>query len=81
MGFLEKCNVRIVINLEKDMVTIYRNVTQYYYIYDTYNNGDPYPDTKGGYQIKFYMVDQDGNKGSLRLRVASNGTSQIYIDF
>lgn len=77
----KKCNVRIVINLEKDMIIIYSNVTQYYYIYDTYNNGDPYPDTKGGYQIKFYMVDQDGDKGSLRLRVASNGLSQIYIDF
>jgi hypothetical protein len=77
----KKCNVQIVINLDKDIVTIYSNVTQYYYIYDTYNDGNPYPDTKGGYQIKFYMVDQDGDKGSLRLRVGRHGDSQIYIDF
>lgn len=77
----EECVVRIKIDLNQNKIIIYSRVTQYYYIYDVYNNGDPYSDSKGGKQIKFYVVDQDDDKGNLRLRIERNGNSQIYIDF
>lgn len=77
----EKCKIQIVINTETDMVVIYSKVTQKYYIYDTYNDGEAYYDDKGGKQIKFYVIDQDGDKGYMRLRIEKNGNSQIYIDF
>lgn len=77
----EKCTIKIVIDPAKDMITIYNKITQYYYIYDSYNDGNPYYDNEGGIQIKFYIIDRDGDKGSLRLRIDRHGNSQIYIDF
>ena len=67
----EECKIRIIINTETDIVTIY----------GSYNNGEVYQDEKGGKQIKFYVIDQDRDRGSLRLRIEKNGNSQIYIDF
>lgn len=77
----EKCSVRILFDLNNERITIYSNKRQIYNIYDVYNNGEPYADNKGGRQIKFYVIDQDGDKGELRLRIESNGNSQLYIDF
>lgn len=76
-----KCSVRILFDLNNEKITIYSQSKQIYYIYEEYNNGEPYADNKGGRQIKFYVIDQDGDKGELRLRIESNGNSQLYIDF
>ena len=35
----------------------------------------------GGTNVKFYVIDQDYDRGSIRLRVERNGNSQIYVDF
>lgn len=77
----EECKIRIIINTETDIVTIYSASTQKYFIYGSYNDGEVYQDEKGGKQIKFYVIDQDRDRGSLRLRIEKNGNSQIYIDF
>lgn len=80
-GDWEKSNVNICFNLGTDVITIYSPRTQTYRIYGTYNNGKAYSDNSGGRNVKFYVIDQDYDKGELRLRVESNGNSQIYIDF
>lgn len=80
-GDWEKSSVLIVINTEKDLITIYSQRTQIYAVYDSYNNGNIYTDSSGGKNIKFYVIDQDGDKGDVRLRVEKNGNSQIYVEF
>lgn len=74
-------NMTIVFNLTNDVITIYSPVTQVYRIYGTYNNGNAYTDNSGGRNVKFYVIDQDYDKGELRLRIERNGNSQIYVDF
>lgn len=72
------CNINIKFDLTNDVITIYSNKTQVYVIYD---GGERYSDSGGGYQVKFNVVDQDYDVGTVRLRIESNGNSQIYVDF
>lgn len=39
------------------------------------------PYDSNGTQVKFRVIDQDYDKGFLRLRVENNGNSQIYVDY
>lgn len=77
----EKSSMTITINLTTDVITVYSPSTQIYRVYGTYNNGNAYTDNSGGQNVKFYVIDQDGDKGEVRLRIERNGNSQIYIDF
>lgn len=77
----EDSNMNLCINLSTDRITIYSPRTQVYQVYGVYNNGNTYIDSSGGTNMKFYVIDQDYDKGSIRLRVERNGNSQIYIDF
>lgn len=77
----EDSNLKICIDTDNDVITVYSPRTQTYHIYDTYNNGDAYADNNGGRQIKYYAIDQDDDKCTIRLRIESNGNSQIYVDF
>ena len=65
-------------NLNTDVITIYSNKTQ---VYKVYTCSDAYYDNEGGVQVKFTVIDQDGDRGTVRLRVQSDGASQIYVDF
>lgn len=40
-----------------------------------------YTDSSGGKQLEFNFIDQDYDRGVMRLRVERNGNAQIYIDF
>ena len=80
-GDWENSNMNLCINLSTDRITIYSPRTQIYQVYGVYNNGDTYIDSSGGANIMFYVIDQDYDKGSIRLRVERNGNSQIYVDF
>lgn len=68
----------LTINLNTDVITIYSPKIQ---IYKVYKTGNVFTDNKGGKQIIFYVIDQDGDKGTVRLRIECNGNSQVYIDF
>lgn len=72
------CNVPIEFQMDNDIIVIYSNKTQVYAIYE---NMGTYNDRDGGKQQGYYVLDQDLDKGSIRLRIAKDGTSQIYIDF
>lgn len=74
----ESSNLKITIDLGNDVVRIYSRATQIYRITEHLEN---FKDNQGGIQAKFAFVDQDGDRGHIRLRVESNGNSQIYIDY
>lgn len=77
----EDSDMNLCINLTTSQIIIYSPRTQIYQVYGVYNNGQPYVDDSGGTNIKFYVIDQDYDRGNIRLRVEKNGNSQIYIDF
>lgn len=74
----QKCNVSIEFKMDDDFIIIYSNKTQIYAIYE---DAGTYTDKEGGKQQGYYVIDQDYDKGMIRLRIARDGTSQIYIDF
>lgn len=73
-----RCDVNIEFMMDDDIIVIYSNKTQIYAIYE---NMGTYTDSEGGKQQGYYVLDQDMDKGSIRLRIDRDGTSQIYIDF
>ena len=73
----EKCSVYVKMNTDSDLVEIFSNKKQAYRLVGEAET--PYDDS--GKQVGFKVVDQDGDIGTLRLRIQNNGTSQIYIDF
>lgn len=74
----EKCNVAIEFQIDDDIIVIYSNKTQ---IYGIYEDAGTYTDSEGGKQQGYYVLDQDYDKGMIRLRIAPDGTSQLYVDF
>lgn len=74
----EKCSVPIEFRIDEDVIVIYSNKTQIYAIYE---NAGTYNDSDGGKQQGYYVIDQDYDKGMIRLRIARDGTSQLYVDF
>jgi len=74
----QKCNVNIEFKIDDDFIIIYSNRTQ---VYGIYGNAGTYNDAEGGQQQGYYVLDQDYDKGMIRLRIARDGTSQLYVDF
>lgn len=74
----ERSSVVIDFNLNKDVITIYSQRTQYYYIT---SSAQTYRDSSGGTNIRFNVIDGERDRGNIRLRVQTDGTSQIYVDF
>lgn len=73
----EKCVVNVRFDLNNDVITIYSDKTQRYQVLELQ---DP-PYDSSGKQVKFYVKDQDGDYGHIRLRIENNGNSQIYIQY
>lgn len=73
----ESSNIDVEIDLDKDIVIIHSKSLQVYKIIEKL----PAPYDKDGKQDKFRIIDQDMDRGTLRLRRQNNGTLQIYIDF
>lgn len=71
-------DMTMVINFNTDVVTIYSPTTQRYKITKFIRN---FTDNSGGKQVEFAFIDQDGDKGHMRLRIETNGNSQVYIEF
>ena len=74
----QRCDILITFNLKTDKVVIYSRPIQ---IYKVITQGQNFIDESGGEQVKYKVIDQDDDLGSMRLRVETNGNSQIYIDF
>lgn len=74
----ERSIVRITIDTGIDVIYIHTEKKQVYVI--TQDMGS-YVDNYGGKQRAFSVVDQDGDKGIIRLRVEKNGNVQLYVEF
>lgn len=70
-------DINVKIDFDKARVIIYSNEPQIYRLIEEVEA--PYDD--GGQQIKYRMIDQDGDYGSIRFRKQYNGTIQLYIDY
>lgn len=74
----QNSNMRLVINMNTDVVTIYSPKVQVYSIYKNVSN---YYDSDGDCNMVFKFRDQDGDYGTLRLLQRLNGASEVYIEF
>ncbi len=74
----QSSDMLMTINFDNDIVKIYSPKTQIYKITEYVRK---YTDASGGVQIELNFVDQDFDRGTMRLRIESNGNSQVYIDF
>ena len=74
----EPSDMVMTINLNNDVVKIYSPSPQTYTITDYVRN---YTDNSGGRQMEFRFIDQDYDRGTMRLRIERNGNSQVYIEF
>ena len=74
----EVVNISMTIDFTNDIVSIYSKTPQIYRITEHVRN---YTDNSGGVQAEFRFIDQDGDNGTMRLRIETNGNSQLYVEF
>ncbi len=68
----------MTMDINNDVVIIYSPVTQVYKIYEINKN---FLDAKGNYHVELNFIDQDYDKGIMRLVQRSSGASEVYIEF
>jgi hypothetical protein len=73
-------NILIVLDLDKNRVSIYSKETQ---IYDIYKSYEKVTDSDGDYIFEYACVDADGLRCHVRwVKLNSqNGRIQVYVDF
>lgn len=71
-------NMTLTIDLDNDIVKIYSPRTQTYRIISYEGT---YMDSDGDQTAKYKFIDQDGDRGTMRLVMRRNGKSEVYIDF
>lgn len=74
----QQSNMNIVVNMNTDVVTIYSPRTQVYRVYEYLGT---VRDSDGDTTVSLKFIDQDNDRGTMRLVIRANGQSQIYIDF
>lgn len=74
----EDSNMLLTINLNTDIVKVYSPTTQIYKVYDF---SGKYVDSDGDLNIVYKFIDQDGDRGTLKLLQRTSGASEIYIEF
>lgn len=75
-GDWERCKVVITIDFDNDYIEVYSDREQNYVIIDT---DDTYEDKSGGSNIDFTAIDEEGIECTVRFRVQSDGTAQLYV--
>lgn len=71
-------DVVLSIDEDNDVINVYTFNKQTYVVV---KHNREYTDSSGGKQVEFAVVDQDGDKGKIRLRVEKNGNAQLYVEF
>ena len=74
----DESSMLVVINFNKDLITIYSNEIQEF---DIVEHLDSYDDDSGGSNIKFLCVNEEGSRCHIRLRIQSDGGKQLYVDY
>lgn len=73
----DESSLLVVINFEKNRVSIYSNTPQEYDIFD-YDEGVEENDGSKTYTLK--CIDKDGDRSNLRIRF-TDGVVQLYVDY
>ena len=71
------CNILVVVDAGKDLITVYSQETQEYDIVEYLGEEED----NNGALIKFNCVDKDGGKCNIRVRVQNDGQQQLYVDY
>lgn len=74
----QNSNLLVTIDLNNDVVTIYSPSTQYYKIISYEGT---YVDNDGDQSVRYKFIDQDGDRGTMKLMQRRSGKSEIYIQF
>lgn len=74
----DDCNILVVVDSDKDLISIYSQQTQEYDIIEYLGEEE---DADGGISANFNCIDQDGNRCNVRVRVQQNGQQQLYVDY
>ena len=74
----ERSHILVVINLDRNIINIYSEKIQEYDIYE-YKGEEK--DEDGGTSMLLSCVNQDGLHCQVRLRIQSDGSKQLYVDF
>ena len=74
----EHSSMLLTMDMNRDLVIIYSPKTQ---IYKIVNYSGAYTDNDGDATIEFKFIDQDGDRGTMRLMQRTNGKSEVYIQF
>lgn len=74
----ESSDILVEFDFDTDIVAIYSPVPQYYKIISQPSSGY---DSDGEGYITFSFIDQDGDRGTMKLMVRKDGRSEIYIIF
>lgn len=72
------CNISVIFDSDTETIKIMSQVSQTYRLL---SGGEEFKDDNDGKQLKFLVIDQDNDRGTLRLRQESNGNAQLYVDF
>ena len=74
----ERSHMLVVISTDRNIINIYSDKIQEYDIYE-YTGEES--DDDGGSSFLFQCVNKDGLRCQVRLRVQSDGSKQLYVDF
>lgn len=74
----EDSNLKIIFDLSNDIITIKSTKLQVYRVLEYLDN---FIDSAEGKQVEFSVIDQDYDRGHMRLRIEKNRRNQIYVDF
>lgn len=74
----QESHMLVVISLDRNIINIYSETMQEYDIYE-YNGEER--DRDGCTSVLFNCVNRDGLRCQVRLRVQSDGSKQLYVDF
>lgn len=74
----EHSSMLLTMDMDRDLVTIYSPRTQIYKIIDYVG---VYTDNDGDAVMEFKFIDQDNDRGTLRLMQRRSGKSEVYIQF
>lgn len=74
----EDTKILIVVDTDKERVTIYSSTPQQY---DIYQYGQEEEDSSGGSYVTFKCVDAEGTQCDVTLRRQYDGRSQMYVEY
>ena len=74
----ERSHMLVVISTDRNIINIYSDKIQEYDIYEYTGEEN---DDDGGSSFLFQCVNKDGLRCQVRLRIQSDGSKQLYVDF